>query len=402
VVNYLPQISPAPFRNLEVLLTNIFIYLLNFFKNEQILNGIPLSVNIFITKATFLSLISNLDETIKRAINKNINFLDIIQMNNFKLKLYKLSNISQPKAIDKYEYQEFMKNLDTNIQIPNIPNSIIFNFIITVDETTKSQENKEDSLEYSEYQKIISIDEGIQKLMTKYIAIHIPFSSYHIRDMLIASLFSKIIYGNQEQLLAMWVHAPAKLFKDSNLDKVFMYSLLHNTITKKQQLMPKQSYPSKECFLSEFLRHMNMKPESKDNKSMISTIEDKILNKIHMKSEFMQTDYSNLNYNIFEACGIDLRLYELIIRQLLDTQNTVEEGHNLEATTLTNSGNITSGFEPFKPTQVPVSTGGFNRKKNRTKNYIKNNKKSKNIKGNKITTKYSQIKRYKYKKTSKM
>lgn len=406
IVNYSKQISNTPFETLDILLTVIYTSLLICLKDRQILNGIPLSVNIFITKAKLLSLISTLDEDIKQDINKNIFFLDIIQMNNFRLNIYKLHNISTPKASTKYEYQELMRNLDTKINMPEIPNSMIFNFIITADEKTKSQLNKEDSLEYSEYEKILFIAEDIHKFMTKYIAIHIPFSSYHIRDMLIASLFSKLIYG--KDLNTMWYNIPAKLIKDSNLDKVFMYSLLHNTTTKKNQTL--SQYPKNEMFLREFLTHMNMKLEGKDNRSMIQTIQKTILQKIIMRTEFMKTDYFNPDYNIFESCGINLPFYRLITEDpivVTDNTNTVSKQNALAPTNRTNSGNINGGVQLFEHPEQHIASGGFNKNKNknRTKNYIKNNKKSKNINGNKITRrprKHSQIKGYKYKKTSKI
>ena len=54
----------------------------------------------------------------------------------------------------------------------------------------------EDTLDYSEYEQICTMANGICEFMSRYIAIHIPFCSSHTRDMLIASLFSNLIYHN--------------------------------------------------------------------------------------------------------------------------------------------------------------------------------------------------------------
>jgi len=397
IANYSMETSAMQLDSIENTLIAIFTQLIKFVENKNILMCIPLSVNIFISKSKFLSLISN--SSLPRLIIEritDINFLDIIQINNFQLRLYKLT---------EGKYQEFIHNLDSKANIPEIPNNINFNFIITLDEGTHTQPNMEDTLSYSEYEQICSIANGIHEFMTRYISVHIPFSSYHTRDMLIASLFSNLIYGNSTQQNIIWKNVPSKLFKDSNLDKVFMYSLLNNIAIKCLQ-SPRNKAQNTEIlsFLDEFLKKRNsninlkifkqMKPYEDDSKKCTYICEVLLKEDINIETEFMQTDYFDKDYNIFEACGINLHLYRMALEhQPVDT-SVLPDRHNIAAAVSSVMSNHAHNLNKLD--------GGFYRKKYRTKNYITNNKKSKNIKGNKITTKYSQIKRYKYKKTSKI
>ena len=214
----------------------------------------------------------------------------------------------------------------------------------------------------------------------------------------------------------MWQSMCAKLYKDSNLDKVFTYSLLNNMVSKQSTPQTSQRSKQKDFFLTEFLKNMNMNMnmKSKQNSTDILTT---ILTNINM-DEFMQTDYSNPNYNIFESCGIDLPLYELMIEYpdgTLNTDNAVVSPTShapvSAESNITEMGRTIYNRQPLL--LVDSQAGGFYRKTHRTKNYIKNkkknNKKSKiingNGNGNKITRKpikHSQIKGYKYKKTSKI
>lgn len=385
-------------NNIPDLITGIYTYLITIANDHHILRSLPLTINIFIPKDTFSKLFNelNIPKQIKEGIIQSINFLDIIQINNFNIKLFNLTK--------EGKYQESIMKLDSKIDIPEIPNNINFNFIITSDEKTKSILNMEETLDYSEYEKLLSISDAIHTFMTKYNSIYIPFSSSHTRDMLIASLFSNKIYSNNEKNFAMWLKTPAKLFKDSNLDKVFMYSLLNNIIIKCNQDPKTKNYNEVVSFLNEFLknRHPNINLQNytqttpyQDISQKCNFIQQILLKDINMEDEFIQTDYFNPDYDIFESCGINLHLYRNATEpDLLEPTNLNTQVENENIAARAGLGLLSSNSQ----------VGGLNRNKHKTKDNINKKNTTRHIYINKMQGKNNKrlhTKKYKKKTFSK-
>jgi len=370
IVNYYGDYSKTSLEILEDLLAIIqFVIGLGLHKN--ILTGLGFNVNIFITKSKFLFLISKLlQSSILDLIIKKLNFLDIIQINNLNLKILNFEN---------NKYNELS---NTIINIPKIPGNINFNFIFTTSEVEPSETNEDKTLNYDEYSKILSMSEAINEFMNMQTYIHIPFCSFHNRDILIASLFSKIIknFSSSEKTFR-------KLVNDSNLDKVFMYSLLNNIYIKqiKKQTKEQTKEQTREIteFLQEFIKHRHLNISLEKYNLFENPV--KLLENINidMDSEFSKTEYLDEDYDIFKSYGIDLHLYKMVIHQQIHKQiitGTNKKTSNVnqnETEHETEHENITLALSRYRnnPNMATESTaGGFYKKKLLTKKAIKKNK----------------------------
>lgn len=364
IANYFNESSGVIFRNLEFLIIFIYTQLIKIIEDKNIIIGLGLNINIFITKTKFTSLISdsllpkNVIEIIVDYINKTINFLDIIQINNFNIKIFNYVNDCK-NAEDSntfFCYKESINKFNSKIKIPEIPNNINFNFIFTTNEKTTSLENMEETLYYSEYEKILSMTDAINKFMTVQTDINIPYSSFHTRDMLIASLFSNAIKVEIRRTRF------TKLVNDSNLDKVFMYSLLNNIIIKcLKHTKTKDNNNEIINFLKEFLKYRhsnidmtkyNQKQPYADESKKRNYIIDVLLKDINIISEFAQTDYLDKDYDIFKSYGLNLYLYRMVTEDesaSVKTNNSrnenlsVREGKELHAVAKIQNKNIGNG-----------------------------------------------------------
>lgn len=310
-----------PLNNLEELISNIIFYLERYLKEDKdIIRKIPISIDIFITKNKFISLLTNQPEgerlptQIIGILESDIEFLDIIQITNYGIQIYKRINYrsSLPNELDAKMFAGLKKFAGANI---------IFNFIISSESLAKPESKMEDTLDYDEFTLLSDSKKLISEFMSKNSSIHIPFCSFHARDTLIASLFSNCLYGNNKIL---WTEIPSKLFEDSNLDRQLFYSLLNNIIIK-CLLLSKDKKKELES-IREYLKHIHKKQCSKINfdililnkpyDSQICTyIQDVLLSNIDIDNELLQKEYMDNEYNIFDLCNIKL------FSQMYDSRN---------------------------------------------------------------------------------